>query len=111
MPEIPVKIMMNVGNPERAFAFAATPNKGIGLARLEFIISNSIGIHPKALLEYDRLPADLQAEIAPRIAAYASPREFYVAKLAEGISTLAAAFAPTRSSCGCRTSSPTSTPT
>ena len=86
MPEIPVKIMMNVGNPERAFAFAATPNKGIGLARLEFIISNSIGIHPKALLEYDRLPADLQAEIAPRIAAYASPREFYVAKLAEGIS-------------------------
>jgi pyruvate, water dikinase len=94
MPEIPVKIMMNVGNPERAFAFAATPNKGIGLARLEFIISNSIGIHPKALLEYDRLPEDLQAEIAPRIAAYASPREFYVAKLAEGISTLAAAFAP-----------------
>ncbi|MGE5154052.1 MAG: phosphoenolpyruvate synthase, partial [Bdellovibrio bacteriovorus] len=94
MPEIPVKIMMNVGNPERAFAFAATPNKGIGLARLEFIISNSIGIHPKALLEYDRLPADLKAEIAPRIAAYASPREFYVAKLAEGISTLAAAFAP-----------------
>ena len=86
--------MMNVGNPERAFAFAATPNKGIGLARLEFIISNSIGIHPKALLEYDRLPADLKAEIAPRIAAYASPREFYVAKLAEGISTLAAAFAP-----------------
>jgi pyruvate,water dikinase len=94
MPDVPVKIMMNVGNPERAFAFAATPNKGIGLARLEFIISNSIGIHPKALLEYDRLPADLRAEIAPRIAAYESPREFYVAKLAEGISTLAAAFAP-----------------
>lgn len=94
MPEIPVKIMMNVGNPERAFAFAATPNKGIGLARLEFIISNSIGIHPKALLEYDRLPADLRAEIAPRISAYEDPREFYVAKLTEGISTLAAAFAP-----------------
>ncbi len=94
MPEIPVKIMMNVGNPDRAFAFAATPNAGVGLARLEFIISNSIGIHPRALLEYDALPADIRAEIAPRIAAYASPREFYVAKLAEGISTLAAAFSP-----------------
>jgi len=94
MPEIPVKIMMNVANPDRAFAFAATPNKGIGLARLEFIINNTIGIHPKALLEYDALPADLKAEIAPRIAAYASPREFYVARLAEGIATLAAAFAP-----------------
>ncbi|WP_373509899.1 phosphoenolpyruvate synthase, partial [Thiocapsa sp.] len=94
MPEIPVKIMMNVGNPDRAFAFAATPNAGIGLARLEFIINNMIGIHPKALLEFDQLPADLKAQIAPRIAAYSSPREFYIAKLAEGISTLAAAFAP-----------------
>jgi pyruvate, water dikinase len=94
MPEIPVKIMMNVANPDRAFAFAATPNAGIGLARLEFIINNMIGIHPKALLEFDRLPADLKSEIAPRIAAYPSPREFYVAKLAEGIATLAAAFAP-----------------
>ncbi len=94
MPEIPVKIMMNVANPDRAFAFAATPNKGIGLARLEFIINNTIGIHPKALLEYDTLPADLKGEIAPRIAAYASPREFYVTRLAEGISTLAAAFSP-----------------
>jgi pyruvate,water dikinase len=94
MPEIPVKIMMNVGNPDRAFAFAATPNAGIGLARLEFIINNMIGIHPKALLEFDALPADLKAQIAPRIAAYASPREFYIAKLAEGIATLAAAFAP-----------------
>ncbi len=94
MPEIPVKIMMNVGNPDRAFAFAATPNAGIGLARLEFIINNMIGIHPKALLEFDQLPADLKARIAPRIAAYESPREFYIAKLAEGISTLAAAFAP-----------------
>jgi pyruvate,water dikinase len=94
MPEVPVKIMMNVGNPDRAFAFAATPNAGIGLARLEFIINNMIGIHPKALLELDRLPEDLRAEIGPRIAAYPNPREFYVAKLAEGISTLAAAFAP-----------------
>jgi pyruvate,water dikinase len=94
MPEIPVKIMMNVGNPDRAFAFSATPNAGIGLARLEFIINNMIGIHRKALLEFDQLPAELKAQIAPRIAAYASPREFYIAKLAEGISTLAAAFAP-----------------
>ncbi|NEV62675.1 phosphoenolpyruvate synthase [Thiorhodococcus minor] len=94
MPEIPVKIMMNVGNPDRAFAFAATPNGGIGLARLEFIINNMIGIHPKALLEFDQLPQDLKDQIRPRIAAYESPREFYVAKLAEGISTLAAAFAP-----------------
>ena len=94
MPEVPVKIMMNVGNPERAFAFAATPNKGIGLARLEFIISNSIGIHPKALLEFDALPEDLKGEISPRIAAYESAREFYVAKLTEGVSTLTAAFAP-----------------
>ncbi|MBK5965574.1 phosphoenolpyruvate synthase [Thiocystis minor] len=94
MPEIPVKIMMNVGNPDRAFAFSATPNAGIGLARLEFIINNMIGIHPKALLEFDQLPAELKAQITPRIAAYASPREFYIAKLAEGISTLAAAFAP-----------------
>ena len=94
MPEIPVKVTMNVGNPDRAFTFASIPNDGIGLARLEFIISNSIGIHPKALLEYDELPADLKSEIAPRIQAYPSPREFYVAKLTEGISTLGAAFAP-----------------
>ncbi|MBV5308755.1 phosphoenolpyruvate synthase [Chromatium okenii] len=94
MPEIPVKIMMNVGNPDRAFAFSATPNAGVGLARLEFIINNMIGIHPKALLEFDQLPAELQAQITPRIAAYSSPREFYIAKLAEGISTLAAAFSP-----------------
>ena len=94
MPEIPVKIMMNVGNPDRAFAFSAIPNNGVGLARLEFIINNMIGIHPKALLEYDALPAELQEKIAPRIAAYDSPREFYVAKLTEGIATLGAAFAP-----------------
>jgi pyruvate,water dikinase len=98
MPEVPVKVMMNVGNPERAFAFAATPNAGIGLARLEFIINNSIGIHPKALLEYDDLPQDLRAQIAPRIAAYLdpqrSPRDFYVMRLIEGIATLTAAFSP-----------------
>jgi pyruvate,water dikinase len=94
MPEIPVKIMMNLGNPDRAFAFSSTPNAGVGLARLEFIINNMIGIHPKALLAYDQLPSDLREQIAPRIAAYESPREFYVARLTEGISTLAAAFSP-----------------
>ncbi|MBK1647515.1 phosphoenolpyruvate synthase [Rhabdochromatium marinum] len=94
MPEVPVKVMMNVGNPERAFAFAAMPNAGVGLARLEFIINNMIGIHPKALLEYEALPSDLKAEIGPRIAAYPGPREFFVMRLVEGIATLAAAFAP-----------------
>ncbi|OGT89004.1 MAG: phosphoenolpyruvate synthase [Gammaproteobacteria bacterium RIFOXYA12_FULL_61_12] len=94
MPPAPVKMMMNVGNPERAFDFAAIPNQGIGLARLEFLISNSIGIHPKALLEFDRQPEELKRQIAPRIAAYGDPVDFYVAKLTEGIATLAAAFAP-----------------
>ncbi|MBK1706680.1 phosphoenolpyruvate synthase [Halochromatium glycolicum] len=94
MPEVPVKVMMNVGNPERAFGFASLPNAGVGLARLEFIINNTIGIHPKALLEYDQLPDDLKAEIGPRISAYPSPREFFVMRLAEGIATLAATFAP-----------------
>ncbi|MBK5931831.1 phosphoenolpyruvate synthase [Halochromatium salexigens] len=94
MPEVPVKVMMNVGNPERAFGFASLPNAGVGLARLEFIINNSIGIHPKALLEFDQLPDDLKAEIGPRIAAYPSPRDYFVMRLAEGIATLAATFSP-----------------
>ena len=94
MPAIRTKIMMNVGNPDRAFDFTSTPNAGIGLARLEFVINNMIGIHPKALLEYEQLPEELQQEIAPLIAAYPGPVEFYVAKIAEGVSTLAAAFAP-----------------
>ena len=94
MPEIPIKITMNVGNPDRAFDFANIPNSGVGLARLEFVISNMIGIHPKALLDYHQLPADLKEQIAPRIAAYPSPRAFYVSKIIEGVSTLAAAFAP-----------------
>ena len=94
MPEIPVKIMMNVGNPDRAFAFANLPHRGVGLARLEFIINRMIGIHPRALLEFDALPQDLQTEIAPRWIAYGSPREFFVKRLVEGISTIAAAFAP-----------------
>jgi pyruvate,water dikinase len=94
MPEVPVKIMMNVGNPERAFSFSSIPNAGIGLARLEFIINNMIGIHPKALLEFDQLPIDLHDQISPLISAYANPREFFIGKLTEGIATLAAAFAP-----------------
>ena len=93
-PQLPVKITMNVGNPERAFAFQAIPNDGIGLARLEFIISNTIGIHPKALLEFDNLPTELQQQIGAKTACYADPVTFYVEKLREGISTLAAAFHP-----------------
>jgi pyruvate,water dikinase len=96
MPEIPFKIMMNVGNPDRAFGFASLPNAGVGLARLEFIINRMIGVHPKALLEYDTLPVDLQQVIDLRTAGYADPVSFYVDKLVEGISTLAAAFHPQR---------------
>ncbi|ALU45666.1 phosphoenolpyruvate synthase [Pseudoalteromonas rubra] len=96
MPEIPMKIMMNVGNPDRAFDFAKLPHAGIGLARLEFIINRMIGVHPKALINFDTQPADLQAEIKDIIAGYESPVEFYIAKLVEGISTLGAAFAPER---------------
>jgi pyruvate,water dikinase len=94
LPDLSVKIMMNVGNPSRAFAFSRLPNEGIGLARLEFIINNMIGIHPKALLEFERLPEDLKTQIGAKIAGYASPVDFYVEKLVEGIATLAAAFAP-----------------
>jgi pyruvate,water dikinase len=94
MPDVPVKIMMNVGNPDRAFAFQSIPNFGIGLARLEFIINRMIGVHPKALLNFDRLPPDLKKEVEGRISGYDNPVEFYVAKLTEGIATLAAAFAP-----------------
>ncbi len=94
MPPIPVKIMMNVGNPERAFDFAGIPHKGVGLARLEFIINRQIGVHPNALLALDQQPADLQKTIREHIAAYPGPREFFVTRLAEGIATIAAAFAP-----------------
>jgi pyruvate,water dikinase len=96
MPPLKMKIMMNVGNPERAFGFAKLPHAGIGLARLEFIINRMIGVHPKALLNYSVQPADVKAQIDEMMAGYASPVEFYVAKLTEGISTLAAAFAPER---------------
>ncbi|MCG7539462.1 phosphoenolpyruvate synthase [Pseudoalteromonas sp. OF7H-1] len=96
MPAIPMKIMMNVGNPDRAFDFAKLPHAGIGLARLEFIINRMIGIHPKALLHFDKQDAELQAEIKELIAGYESPVEFYISKLVEGISTLGASFAPER---------------
>ncbi|MET0379547.1 MAG: phosphoenolpyruvate synthase [Spongiibacteraceae bacterium] len=94
MPDLPFKIMMNVGNPDRAFDFQAYPNAGVGLARLEFIINRMIGVHPKALLHFDDLPRDVRTSVERRIAGYASPIDFYVQKLVEGISTIAAAFAP-----------------
>ncbi|WP_016854708.1 MULTISPECIES: phosphoenolpyruvate synthase [Halomonas] len=96
MPEIPFKIMMNVGNPDRAFSFASLPNAGVGLARLEFIINRMIGVHPKALLDYETLSPDLQQTIDVRTAGYDDPVSFYVDKLVEGISTLAASFYPQR---------------
>jgi len=94
MPDLPFKIMMNVGNPDRAFDFAQLPNAGVGLARLEFIINRMIGVHPKALLNYDGLPQDIKDSVDKRIAGYDDPVGFYVDKLVEGISTLAAAFTP-----------------
>lgn len=94
MPKSPVKLMMNVGNPELAFDFSHLPNEGVGLARLEFIINRMIGIHPKALLAYPNLPWDLKQQVDERIGGYASAVDFYVEKLVEGIATLAAAFYP-----------------
>ncbi|MDT0183143.1 phosphoenolpyruvate synthase [Microbacterium sp. ARD31] len=94
MPEVPVKIMMNVGTPDQAFSFSKLPHAGVGLARLEFIINRQIGIHPRALLEHDTLPAELRDEISERIAAYPSPRDYFVERIAEGVSMIAAAFAP-----------------
>jgi pyruvate,water dikinase len=94
MPPLPAKIMMNVANPERAFQFASLPHAGVGLARLEFVISNSIGIHPKALLEFESLPSDLKEEIESRIRGYPDPVSFYVDKLTEAVAMLGAAFSP-----------------
>ncbi|MDH4071915.1 MAG: phosphoenolpyruvate synthase, partial [Gammaproteobacteria bacterium] len=94
LPEIPVKIMMNVGNPDRAFDFANIPNRGVGLARLEFIINRMIGVHPKALLEYDQLDRDTKHAVDEQMAGYDDPVRFFIDKLAEGVSTIAAAFAP-----------------
>jgi pyruvate,water dikinase len=94
MPDIPVKIMMNVGTPDQAFAFSRLPHAGIGLARLEFIINRQIGIHPKALLQLDQLQEPLRSQIADAIAAYPTPRDYFVTRIIEGVATLAAAFAP-----------------
>ncbi len=94
LPEIPVKVMMNVGNPELAFEFAQIPNGGVGLARLEFVINNMIGIHPKAILELDQVPNSLRNEILRRSRGYESPREFFIEKLVEGVATIGAAFYP-----------------
>ena len=94
MPEIPVKIMMNVGNPDRAFNFAAIPHRGVGLARLEFIVNRMIGVHPRALLEFERLEPALKQRVSAQISGYPDPVSFYVDKLAEGIAQIAAAFAP-----------------
>ncbi|MDY0011351.1 MAG: phosphoenolpyruvate synthase [Rhodocyclaceae bacterium] len=94
LPDIPVKIMMNVGNPELAFEFAQIPCEGVGLARLEFVINNMIGIHPKAILELGQLPASLREEILRRSRGYATPKQFFIEKLVEGVATIAAAFYP-----------------
>ena len=94
MREIGMKVMMNVGNPQLAFDFSQIPNDGVGLARLEFIINNNIAIHPKAVLDYPNVDADLKKAVESAARGYASPRAFYVEKLAEGIATLAAAFYP-----------------
>ena len=94
LPEIPVKIMMNVGNPELAFEFAQIPNGGVGLARLEFVINNMIGIHPKAILELGQVPASLREEILRRSRGYLTPKQFFIEKLVEGVATIAAAFYP-----------------
>ena len=94
MPELAFKISMNIGNPERAFDFQGLPNAGVGLARLEFIINNTIGVHPKALLNYERLESDVRTEVDRAMAGYQSPVDFYVKKLAEGVSHIGAAFHP-----------------
>jgi pyruvate,water dikinase len=94
MPDVPLKVMMNVGNPDRAFDFARLPHAGVGLARLEFIINRMIGVHPKALLNFDSQDEDLKEEISDMMAGYESPKEFYIQKLVEGISTIGAAFSP-----------------
>lgn len=96
MPDLPLKIMMNVGNPDRAFDFACLPNDGVGLARLEFIINRMIGVHPRALLEFDQQTPELQREIKALMNGFDDPVEFYVGRLTEGIATLAAAFSPKR---------------
>lgn len=92
--EPPVKIMMNVGNPDMAFTFGQIPNHGVGLARLEFVINNMIGIHPKAIINYDAMPSDIKKTIDYRSRGYENPKQFYIDKVAEGVATIAAAFYP-----------------
>ena len=94
LPKLPIKLMMNVGNPDMAFTFAQIPNDGVGLARLEFVINNMIGIHPKAILNYDAMPEDIQKAINFKAKGYASPQDFYVNKVSEGVATIASAFFP-----------------
>lgn len=94
LPDIPVKIMMNIGNPQLAFEFCQIPNKGVGLARLEFIINNNIGVHPKLVLEYPNIPGEMRDVVERLSAGYSSPREFFVSKIAEGVATIACAFYP-----------------
>jgi len=94
LPPAPIKVMMNVGSPDMAFSFCQIPNDGVGLARLEFVINNMIGVHPKAILNLDSVPADMQTEIRKRASGYANPRQFYIDKLAEGVATIGAAFWP-----------------
>ena len=94
MPDVPVKIMMNVGNPRLAFEFAALPNAGVGLARLEFIINNNIGVHPKAILDYPNVDTELRKAVESVARGHTTPREFFVQRLAEGVATIAAAFWP-----------------
>src|ERR1041385_5292388 len=94
MPRIPVKITMNVGNPELAFEFAQLPNAGVGLARLEFIINNEIGVHPRACLEFEKLDSQLKRKVAEATRGYPDPRTFFIEKMVEGVATIAAAFWP-----------------
>ena len=94
MPEIPVKVMMNVGNPGLAFEFQSLPNDGVGLARMEFIINNMIGLHPRAVLDYPKVPDEVKGAIEAASAGYLNPRDFFVKRLGEGIATIAAAFWP-----------------
>jgi len=94
LPDIPVKVMMNIGNPQLAFDFCQLPNKGVGLARLEFIINNNVGVHPKLVLDYPNIPSDLRDVVERRAAGYKNPREFFVSKVAEGVATIACAFYP-----------------
>ena len=92
MPKLPMKLCINLGSPEKAFSYQFLPNDGVGLARLEFIINDNIGIHPNAALQFDTLPPDIQKEIASKTAAYASPVEYYVQKLTEGIAMISCSF-------------------